>query len=49
MTQGPSRRCEELADILLYLTALAQMQGIDLQSEVEEKIKKNRGLSTPQP
>ncbi|WP_226961786.1 MULTISPECIES: MazG-like family protein [Streptomyces] len=33
---------EELADVFLYLTALAEMNGIDLASEVTRKIEKNR-------
>lgn len=33
---------EELADAVLYLTALAQMNGIDLDDEVTRKIEKNR-------
>ncbi|MFB7740682.1 MazG-like family protein [Streptomyces sp. NPDC056132] len=33
---------EELADVFLYLTALAEMSGIDLETEVERKIAKNR-------
>jgi NTP pyrophosphatase (non-canonical NTP hydrolase) len=32
---------EELADVLIYLTCLAQMTGIDLSSEVERKLVKN--------
>ncbi|MEU9247565.1 hypothetical protein [Streptomyces sp. NPDC048385] len=32
---------EELADIFLYLTAIAEMQGVDLGEEVERKIAKN--------
>ncbi|WP_229853396.1 MazG-like family protein [Streptomyces violascens] len=33
---------EELADVAIYVTALAEMMGIDLQSEVERKLNKNR-------
>ncbi|MEV7414300.1 hypothetical protein [Streptomyces sp. NPDC089919] len=33
---------EELADVFLYLTALAEMTGHDLQNEVEAKLEKNR-------
>lgn len=29
---------EELADVLIYLTGLAQMTGIDLDTEVERKL-----------
>ncbi|MGQ0777160.1 MAG: MazG-like family protein [Pseudonocardiales bacterium] len=32
---------EELADVALYVFALAQMNGIDLDSEIEQKIAKN--------
>ncbi|MFJ4800929.1 MazG-like family protein [Streptomyces murinus] len=32
---------EELADVFLYLTALAEMNGLDLDSEVARKIEKN--------
>ncbi|MCA1220037.1 MazG-like family protein [Streptomyces sp. 8L] len=32
---------EELADVFLYLTALAGMNGLDLDSEVVRKIEKN--------
>jgi NTP pyrophosphatase (non-canonical NTP hydrolase) len=32
---------EELADIFLYLTALAEMNGVDLAAEVTRKIDKN--------
>ncbi|GAA2908995.1 hypothetical protein GCM10020221_01340 [Streptomyces thioluteus] len=34
---------EELADVFLYLAALAEMTGTDLQTEIERKIAKNRG------
>ncbi|MEV6733042.1 MULTISPECIES: MazG-like family protein [unclassified Streptomyces] len=33
---------EELADVVLYVAALAEMNGIDLESEVERKLAKNR-------
>lgn len=33
---------EELADIVLYAMALSQMTGINLDTEVERKIAKNR-------
>ncbi|WP_059008019.1 MazG nucleotide pyrophosphohydrolase domain-containing protein [Streptomyces specialis] len=39
--KGLPDRGEELADILLYLVAIAEMQGIDLDSEVASKIEKN--------
>ncbi|OKJ40012.1 MazG nucleotide pyrophosphohydrolase domain-containing protein [Streptomyces sp. CB01580] len=32
---------EELADVFLYLTALAEMNGLDLDSEAARKIEKN--------
>ncbi|WP_381563555.1 MazG nucleotide pyrophosphohydrolase domain-containing protein [Streptomyces eurythermus] len=32
---------EELADVLLYLVAVAEMNGVDLAGEVERKIRKN--------
>ncbi len=32
---------EELADVALFLFALAEMNGIDLDSEIERKIAKN--------
>ncbi|MCL6299343.1 MazG nucleotide pyrophosphohydrolase domain-containing protein [Streptomyces kronopolitis] len=32
---------EELADVFLYLTAVAEMNGLDLDSEVTRKIEKN--------
>lgn len=32
---------EELADVMLYLVAIAQMTGVDLESAVERKLAKN--------
>jgi NTP pyrophosphatase (non-canonical NTP hydrolase) len=32
---------EELADVFLYLVALAEMNGLDLDTEVARKIEKN--------
>ncbi|GAA3168660.1 MULTISPECIES: MazG nucleotide pyrophosphohydrolase domain-containing protein [Streptomyces] len=32
---------EELADVFLYLAAVAEMNGLDLDSEVAQKIEKN--------
>lgn len=32
---------EELADIALYLMAIAEMNGIDLDTEIEHKVAKN--------
>lgn len=34
---------EELADVLLYLVAVAQMNQIDLDAEVQKKLAKNIG------
>ncbi|WP_234350595.1 MazG nucleotide pyrophosphohydrolase domain-containing protein [Streptomyces sp. XY66] len=34
-------RGEELADVFLYLVAIAEMQGVDLGEEVARKIEKN--------
>jgi NTP pyrophosphatase (non-canonical NTP hydrolase) len=34
---------EELADVALYLFALAEMNGVDLDNEIVEKIAKNAG------
>jgi NTP pyrophosphatase (non-canonical NTP hydrolase) len=33
----------ELADVLIYLTCLAQMTGVDLSAEVERKLSVNAG------
>ncbi len=38
---------EELADIVIYTLALAEMTGLDLDSEVERKIIKTAPASTP--
>lgn len=32
---------EELADVLIYVTCLAEMTGVDLGAEVERKLAKN--------
>ncbi|MFB7938270.1 MazG-like family protein [Streptomyces sp. NPDC056049] len=32
---------EELADVFLYVAALAEMNGVDLEAEVARKIEKN--------
>lgn len=32
---------EELADIAIYLLGLSEILGVDLQSEIEKKMKKN--------
>jgi len=34
---------EELADIALYVMSLAEMNGVDLQTAVEQKLAKNAG------
>jgi NTP pyrophosphatase (non-canonical NTP hydrolase) len=34
---------EELADVAIYLMAIAEMNGIDLESEIDRKIEKNAG------
>jgi NTP pyrophosphatase (non-canonical NTP hydrolase) len=34
---------EELADIAIYLMSLAEMTGIDLDTTIEHKIRKNAG------
>jgi NTP pyrophosphatase (non-canonical NTP hydrolase) len=36
---------EELADVAIYTMALAEMNGLDLDDEVERKIEKNRARS----
>jgi NTP pyrophosphatase (non-canonical NTP hydrolase) len=33
---------EELADVFLYLVAVAEMNGIDLDTEIDRKIAKNK-------
>lgn len=32
---------EELADVAIYLFGLAEMNGVDLQAEIEDKLQKN--------
>jgi NTP pyrophosphatase (non-canonical NTP hydrolase) len=39
--KGRDSAGEELADVAIYLLSLAEMIGVDLQSEVETKIAKN--------
>lgn len=39
--KGTDDRGEELADVFLYLVALAEMQGVSLDQEVARKIEKN--------
>ncbi|MFE6101261.1 MazG-like family protein [Streptomyces laurentii] len=43
--KGHSDLGEELADVFLYLTALAEMNGLDLEAEVIRKIEKNERRS----
>jgi NTP pyrophosphatase (non-canonical NTP hydrolase) len=43
--KGLSDFGEELADVFLYLAAIAEMNGLDLQTEVQQKIAKNRERS----
>jgi NTP pyrophosphatase (non-canonical NTP hydrolase) len=46
--KNPPDLGEELADVFLYLTAIAQMNGLDLDHEVARKIEKNaRRTYTP--
>jgi hypothetical protein len=40
--KDPARLPGELADVVLYVAALAEMTGIDLQSAVAEKLAVNR-------
>ena len=39
--KGRKELGEELADAAIYLLALAEMTGIDLQTEIEDKLAKN--------
>ncbi|MEU0110681.1 hypothetical protein ABZ313_35695 [Streptomyces sp. NPDC006251] len=39
--KGLPDRGEELADVFLYLAAIAEMQSVDLGEEVKRKIEKN--------
>lgn len=39
--KGHSEAGEELADVFLYLVAIAEMQGVNLDEEVTRKIEKN--------
>jgi NTP pyrophosphatase (non-canonical NTP hydrolase) len=41
--KGRSDLGEELADVALFLVSLAEMNGINLQNEVEAKLAKNAG------
>ena len=39
----PETLGEELADVLIFLTSIAEMSGIDLDTAVEAKMTKNQG------
>ena len=39
--KGKAEFAEELADVAIFLLGLAEMQGIDLESEILNKIEKN--------
>lgn len=39
--RGEHRLGEELADVILYVTSIAEMTGLDLDREVTSKIEKN--------
>lgn len=39
--KGRSDLGEELADVALFLVSIAEMNGVDLQTEVEQKVAKN--------
>jgi MazG-like nucleotide pyrophosphohydrolase family protein len=41
--KGRANLGEELADVAIYLLALAEMNGVDLGAAVEAKIEKNAG------
>lgn len=43
--KNPSELGEELADVLIYLSAIAEMNGIDLASAVTAKLAKNESRS----
>ena len=45
----PEALAEELADVLLYLLQLADINGVDLGAEVMKKLKKNRRRCWPGP
>lgn len=34
---------EELADVAIFLVSIAEMNGVDLQAQVEQKLAKNAG------
>lgn len=41
--KSPATLGEELADVLLFVAGLAEMNGIDLQEQVVRKLERNRG------
>ena len=45
----PDALAEELADVLLYLLQLAEINGVDLGDEVMKKLAKNRERDWPAP
>lgn len=45
----PEALAEELADVMLYLLQLADINGVDLGEEVMKKLAKNRNRDWPAP
>ncbi len=45
----PAALAEELADVMLYLLQLAEINDVDLGEEVMKKLAKNRGRDWPAP
>ncbi|MCY4073711.1 MAG: nucleotide pyrophosphohydrolase [Chloroflexi bacterium] len=45
----PEALAEELADVMLYLLQLAEINGVDLGEEVMKKLAKNRERDWPAP
>jgi hypothetical protein len=43
--RGEGRLGEELADVVLYVTSIAEMTGLDMQHEVKAKVDKNAARS----
>lgn len=41
--KSPATLGEELADVVLFVAGLAEMNGIDLQEQVVRKLERNRG------
>lgn len=46
---APEALAEELADVLLYLLQLADINGVDLGQEVMKKLEKNQERDWPAP